>query len=646
MKSLKTVLALALAAALVLSLNLTAFADSLPIGIPDDGTNLSRGIKLLETAGLITVDPEAGYTPEIADITGYLYDVEVTPVQANTLPSTLADFGASTINGTYAIPFGLIPSRDGLIIEKQSEDGDNPYVNIIAARTEDAENEVYQTIVKAYQTQAVAEFLLVNYEEAFFPAFDYKDDITLTKEEAQEIVEYSSPKKGKTVVKVGVCGANNDQWQAVQKVLDEQDAGIYRDRSERLPAQGLSEERRRGKRLRCCRHRRYPDRSPDAVFREVRFSGCAEGRRRQARITVAVIEVRNLKKTYHLKSGDVTALDGVSLSIEDGSVYGVIGYSGAGKSSLVRCLNLLEIPDEGTITMGEYRDIEIRSGEPWYQGRRMDTRRQNEMRRGIGMIFQHFNLLERSTVFDNIAYPLKYTGRSREEIRDRVFELLELVDLLDKVDVFPSQLSGGQKQRVAIARALAANPKILLSDEATSALDPDATESILNLLKDLNRKLGITIVIITHEMAVIKTIADRVAVMENGRIAEEGSVYDVFSDPKAEITKKFINSSSPLGKIERMIAEDSGFTRLRPGEKLVKLIFQKESVGEPVLTVAAQRFGVTLNIILANVEYLHGNPFGGTIGVLSGRPEDLDAAIRFLKDSHVRVEVLKDASLD
>ena len=227
MKSLKTVLALALAAALVLSLNLTAFAESLPIGIPDDGTNLSRGIKLLETAGLITVDPEAGYTPEIADSTGYLYDVEVTPVQANTLPSTLADFGASTINGTYAIPFGLIPSRDGLIIEKQSEEGDNPYVNIIAARTEDAENELYQTIVKAYQTQAVAEFLLVNYEEAFFPAFDYKDDITLTKEEAQEIVEYSSPRKDKTVVKVGVCGANNDQWQAVQKVLDEENAGIY-----------------------------------------------------------------------------------------------------------------------------------------------------------------------------------------------------------------------------------------------------------------------------------------------------------------------------------------------------------------------------------------------------------------------------------
>ena len=359
-----------------------------------------------------------------------------------------------------------------------------------------------------------------------------------------------------------------------------------------------------------------------------------------------MIEVRNLKKTYHLKSGDVTAIDGVSLRIEDGSVYGVIGYSGAGKSSLVRCLNLLEIPDEGVITMGDYRDIEIRNGEPYYLGKHMNARQQNEMRRGIGMIFQHFNLLERSTVYDNIAYPLKYTGRSREEIKARVLELLELVDLLDKIDVFPSQLSGGQKQRVAIARALAANPKILLSDEATSALDPDATESILSLLKELNRKLGITIVIITHEMAVIKTIADRVAVMENGRIVEEGSVYDVFSNPQAEITKKFINSSSPLGKIERMIAEDSTFTRLNPGEKLVKLVFQKESVGEPVLTMTAQRFGITLNIILANVEYLHGNPFGGTIGILSGKPEDVEAGIRFLKESHVKVEVLKDGSVD
>ena len=218
----------ALVLALVLTLTAAAAAaETLQLGIPDDGTNLSRGIKLLETAGLITVNPEAGYTPEIADITGYLYNVEVVPVQANTLPSTLSDFGASTINGTYAIPYGLIPSRDGLIIEKQSENGDNPYVNIIAARTADKDNETYQTIVKAYQTQLVAEFLLVNYEEAFFPAFSYDSPISLTADEAKAIREYQSDKEGKTVVTVGVCGANNDQWKAVQKVLDEENAGIY-----------------------------------------------------------------------------------------------------------------------------------------------------------------------------------------------------------------------------------------------------------------------------------------------------------------------------------------------------------------------------------------------------------------------------------
>ncbi len=225
-KTVKRILSIT-AALLLTVLTAAASAETLQIGIPDDGTNLSRGIKLLETAGLITVNPDAGYTPELADITGYLYDVEVVPVQGNTLPSTLGDFGASAINGTYAIPNNLIPSRDGLIIEKQSESGDNPYVNIIVARTADAENETYKKVVAAYQTQLVAEFLLVNYEEAFFPAFAYDSDIKLTAEEAKEIVAYTSGREGKTVVTVGVCGANNDQWKAVQKVLDDENAGIY-----------------------------------------------------------------------------------------------------------------------------------------------------------------------------------------------------------------------------------------------------------------------------------------------------------------------------------------------------------------------------------------------------------------------------------
>ena len=223
---LKKISALVLALVLLTSI---ASAETLQIGIPDDGTNLSRGIKLLEAAGLLTVDPEAGFTPEIADIIGYLYDVEVVPVQANTLPSTLGDFAASTINGTYAIPTGLIPSRDGLIIESQSEEGDNPYVNIIAVRTEDLDNETYKTILEAYHNQLVAEFLLVNYSEAFFPAFDYDADaeFTVTADNVTDYIRYTSDKEGKTVVKVGVCGANNDQWKVVQKVLDDENAGIY-----------------------------------------------------------------------------------------------------------------------------------------------------------------------------------------------------------------------------------------------------------------------------------------------------------------------------------------------------------------------------------------------------------------------------------
>ncbi|MDO5143184.1 MAG: ATP-binding cassette domain-containing protein [bacterium] len=359
-----------------------------------------------------------------------------------------------------------------------------------------------------------------------------------------------------------------------------------------------------------------------------------------------MIEVNHLNKTFHLKSGDVTALQDVSLRIEEGSVYGVIGYSGAGKSTLVRCLNLLEVPDSGSMTIGETDEITLRDGKPYVKGRLMTARQQNQLRRGIGMIFQHFNLLDRSTVYDNIAYPLKYTGRSKRQIEERVKELLALVSLSDKIDVYPSQLSGGQKQRVAIARALAADPKILLSDEATSALDPDATESILSLLKDLNRKLGITIVIITHEMAVIKAIAHRVAVMEDGRVVEEGSVYDIFSSPTAAITRRFIASASPLGKIDRLMAKDSDLVRVKPGEKLVRLTFQKECAAEHVLTTAARRYGFDFNVVLANMEYLHGTPLGGMIGILSGDSRSISDGIAFMAENHVTTEVLKDGSAD
>ena len=202
-------------------------SEAIRIGVPDDGTNLSRGIKLLEAAGLITVDPAAGYAPEMKDITGTLYNVEVVPVPAESLPSTLGDYGASAINGNYAIPNKLIPSRDGLIIEEQGEGGENPYVNVIAARTADAGSDTLRKIVAAYQTQLVAEFMLVEYNEIYYPAFAYDSNIELTAEKAKEIAAYTSDREDKTIVKVGVCGTDNDQWKAVQKILDDENAGIY-----------------------------------------------------------------------------------------------------------------------------------------------------------------------------------------------------------------------------------------------------------------------------------------------------------------------------------------------------------------------------------------------------------------------------------
>lgn len=211
----------------VFSLTSCGGSQAIKIGVPDDGTNQSRAIKLLESAGLIEVDPDAGYTPELKDVTKYIYNIEIVPTKANTLPQLLDDYAACIINGTYAIPVGLVPSKDALIIEKQSETGDNPYVNIIAARTADKDNEVYKTIVEAFQTQTVAEYLLGKYQEAFFPSFTYDENFTADADFISTIDNYVSSKTGKTVVKVGVCGASNEHWKAVQKVLDDQQKNIY-----------------------------------------------------------------------------------------------------------------------------------------------------------------------------------------------------------------------------------------------------------------------------------------------------------------------------------------------------------------------------------------------------------------------------------
>ena len=355
-----------------------------------------------------------------------------------------------------------------------------------------------------------------------------------------------------------------------------------------------------------------------------------------------MINIQHMNKTFHLKTGDVEALNDVSLNIEAGQIYGVIGYSGAGKSTLVRCINLLETPDSGSLTVGGSGEIVIQNGKPMVSGKALKEKQLVTLRRGIGMIFQHFNQLDRSTVFENIAYPLRYSGMKKEEIDKRVPELLALVDLTDKRDTYPSQLSGGQKQRVAIARALANNPQILLSDEATSALDPDATEAILTLLKQLNEKLGLTIVLITHEMAVIKAICHRVAVMEHGKVVEEGDVYDIFANPQQPITRKFIASSSALGKAEKMIADGSPMMQVKPGEKLVRLTFRQDSVGDSVISKISRRFHANLNIVLANVDILQGHPLGAMIAVIGG--DDVDSALEYLRAHQISVEVMRDGT--
>ncbi|MBQ0072467.1 MAG: ATP-binding cassette domain-containing protein [Spirochaetales bacterium] len=351
-----------------------------------------------------------------------------------------------------------------------------------------------------------------------------------------------------------------------------------------------------------------------------------------------MIRIENYNKTFRLKSGDVEALKDVSLTIQAGEKYGVIGYSGAGKSTLVRCINFLETPDCGSIDING-TVITIKDGVLYKEGHKMSEKELNNLRKSIGMIFQHFNLLDRSTVFENIAYPLRHSGLKKEEIAEKVFQMLDLVGLREKVDVYPSQLSGGQKQRVAIARALVNNPKILLSDEATSALDPEATESILNLLNELNRKLGLTIIIITHEMAVIKTICDKVAVMEGGRVVEEGGVYDIFANPQAPITKKFVNSTSSLGKVEGLLKAGHQVVSVEEGVSLYKLIFEK-SVDRPVISEISREFNVNCNIVLANVEVIGEDALGAMIVKIEGDRKNVEDALAYLEKHNVRLEVV------
>ncbi|MEG6566882.1 methionine ABC transporter ATP-binding protein [Thermoanaerobacterium saccharolyticum] len=336
-----------------------------------------------------------------------------------------------------------------------------------------------------------------------------------------------------------------------------------------------------------------------------------------------MIEIKNLSKVYSTNGKDVVALKDINLTISDGEIYGIMGLSGAGKSSLIRCINMLEKPTSGSILINGVEMTKLKPKEL------------RNMRKKIGMIFQHFNLLMNSTVYENIAFPLKISKVNDSVIKKRVDELLDVVDLKDKKYAYPSQLSGGQKQRVGIARALANNPAIILSDEATSALDPTTTESILNLLKNINKQYGITIVVITHEMSVIRNLCDKVAVLEDGRIIEEGNVIDIFSNPSTETSKRFLKD---------MIAElppDILLDDENPNEEILRLSFFGNSSNQPVISHMIKNFDVEVNIISGNIERVQNSQVGNLLIKISGKESSIKDAIKFLENNGLRIEVLK-----
>lgn len=344
-----------------------------------------------------------------------------------------------------------------------------------------------------------------------------------------------------------------------------------------------------------------------------------------------MITLKDINKKFESEGRTVEAVKNVNLQIKDGEVFGIIGYSGAGKSTLVRCINLLERPTSGEVFLDDVELTALKASEL------------RKERKKIGMIFQQFNLFASRTIYQNVAYPLKHSGLSKAEKKKKVEELLELVGIADKAGNYPSQLSGGQKQRVAIARALANDPKILLCDEATSALDPQTTHAILKLLKELNKKLGITVVLITHEMDVIKEICDRVAVMEDGKVVEEGDVFTVFASSQQKITRKFVDTTSNLSKIHQLLEEHAEITNIKPGECIVKFKYLVRSASEPLVSTISRQFQIDVNIIFGNVELIGSEPIGGLVSILSGKPGDIENALNYLRDKNVGVEVILDA---
>lgn len=342
-----------------------------------------------------------------------------------------------------------------------------------------------------------------------------------------------------------------------------------------------------------------------------------------------MIELKNITVEFNQKGKKIVAVDDVSLEFEKGDIYGVVGFSGAGKSTLIRTINLLQKPTKGSVII-EGRDITK------YSPKELRRERQN-----IGMIFQHFNLMNSRTVFENVLYPLRKSKLTKEEKNEKVRKLLKMVDIEERANSYPSQLSGGQKQRVAIARALANDPEILLCDEATSALDPQTTNQILKLLRNINDTLNITIIIITHEMEVVKEICNKVAVMENGKLVEKGDIFDIFAQPTEETTKNFIHSVNHTDELYDEIVKFDVTKNLNSEKRLLKLKYIGSVSQEPIIAELLKKHNVVSNIIYGNLELIGGKPIGNLAVIMEGKERNIYRAINSLINRGAVVENIK-----
>lgn len=344
-----------------------------------------------------------------------------------------------------------------------------------------------------------------------------------------------------------------------------------------------------------------------------------------------IINLQNINVTFKQGKKVVRAVQDVSLEIQPGDIYGIVGYSGAGKSTLVRTINLLQKPTDGTV---------IVAGDTFFSDhhQQVSNKELQNKRRKIGMIFQHFNLLNETSVIENVLFALKHSDLDSDAQEKKALELLDLVGLKDKAEFYPVQLSGGEQQRVSIARALANDPQILISDEATSALDPQNTNQILDLLKSLNQKIGLTVVLITHEMDAVKRVANKIAVMEHGKVIEKGALQDVFLRPKEELTRQFVGGS--LAAIDTL--KSFNLDHLNDNEELFQLVYNGNNVTQSIIVELYKRLNVEASILYGNVEVLSGQPVGTLFIIVKGDQAQRDQAVDFLKQSNVTVTKIND----